>query len=435
MTFKELSCLLEYSEEVFQHFYDELLSNKVFAKHFDDEAQVQALLEKQKSNFQDALTEPEAALFQRYYHVGVVHYEHNIAYEVFLSGTRVLRDAFQRAIDEHLGDSNIALLNTTFFESISEAMAKGYLDNYLKNERADLSKILHLTKSATFGTEKKLLIKHYQWMLDLLTAVDEKKFGALDELVRSQEGGGDTLYAYIEEHMDEIGPMFGHEELERIRFRILANTENIFFYIKRKLYSEALSLIINILEIYKLTLLLDNVISNILVRKAESVINEKAKLAEIDPLTNVMNRRKFEDLLEKLLDRSQRTALGLTITIMDIDNFKQVNDKYGHQMGDQVLIDVTRLISKLIRKNDHLVRYGGEEFVIISSESDLEGVATMAEKIRRGVEAHTFPEVGKVTLSLGLAQLMENDDPHRLFQRADEKLYQAKAGGKNRVCY
>ncbi|MGD8784661.1 MAG: GGDEF domain-containing protein [Thioalkalispiraceae bacterium] len=433
--FKKLNCLVDYCDEVFQHFYRELLSNKVFFKYFANEEQVKTLLAKQQENFLATLQESREDLIKRYYHVGKVHYQHDIPYEVFLSGTNLLRDKFNETIDSRFGKTELSLLNEALFDFIAEAMAKGYMDIFIENEKADLEKILQMTRNVTFGTEKRLLVKHYHWMLDLLTAIDERDYSAIDDLVLQQNGEADTLYSYITEHLTDIEQTIQAEEIERIRFRIVANTENIFFYLRREAYSEVLSLIINILEIYKLTLVLDNVISNIIVKKAESVINEKVKLSETDPLTNIMNRRKFEELLDSLLLRAQRAALPLTIMILDIDDFKQINDQFGHQSGDLVLVEMAELLSKSIRKDDHLLRYGGEEFVIISADSDLDGVRQMAEKIRKDVQQHKFNGIGEITVSIGLAELNKSDDSTSFFSRADQKLYEAKASGKNCLAY
>ena len=433
--FEKLTRLIDYTDEVFEQFYRELLSNKVFAKHFSGDDQVKLLLEKQKQNFIATLHNSEQDLTNRYYRIGVVHFEHDIPYEVFLNGIRILHDVFSKTIQEKTGDINLVLLNDALFRIISEAMAKGYLDVFIRNEITDVEKILVMTRNATFGDERKLLVKHYSWVLSLLTAVDRKDFSALGNLLQEQSMDSDTLYAYIEKHLEDIDYRIRLEEIERVRFRILANTESIFFYLQREAYSEALALIIHILEIYKLTLVLDNVISNIIVKKAESEITVSKKLSELDPLTNVMNRRKFEDLLEKLLLRAQRTVIPMTLMVLDIDNFKGVNDKYGHQAGDRVLVEISYLISSLIRKSDYLVRYGGEEFVIISADSALDGMTQLAEKIRREVESHDFNGIGPITVSMGLAEVMEDDDPQTFFQRADNQLYKAKAMGKNTVCY
>jgi diguanylate cyclase (GGDEF)-like protein len=127
--------------------------------------------------------------------------------------------------------------------------------------------------------------------------------------------------------------------------------------------------------------------------------------------------------------------MPLTLMILDIDNFKHINDKHGHQTGDKVLIELARLLGSSIRQHDHLLRYGGEEFVIISADSNLDGVRHMADKIRQDVASQVFGEVGRVTISIGLAELQEQDDKHSFFKRADTKLYEAKANGKNCVCY
>lgn len=434
LPFEKLACLIEYCDEVFEQFYQELLSNKVFAKHFSSHDQVKVLLEKQKSNFISTLHESQQDLTNRYCRIGVVHYEHDIPYEVFLNGTRLLHDIFSKTIQKNIGDLNLILLNDALFHFISEAMAKGYLAVFIRNEITDLEKILAMTRSATFGDERKLLVKHYNWVVSLLTAVEKKDFSALENLLQEQNLETDTLYTYIEEHLGDIDYRIKLDEIEHVRFRIVANTENIFFYLQREAYSEALALIIHILEIYKLTLVLDNVISNIVVKKAESEITVSKQLSERDPLTNVMNRRKFEELLEKLVTRAHRTAIPMTLIVLDIDNFKSVNDKHGHQAGDKVLVEIAYILNHLIRKNDYLVRYGGEEFVIISADSTLDGMTQLAEKIRQEVETHDFNGIDPITVSMGLAEVTEEDNPQSLFKRADEQLYKAKAKGKNTIC-
>jgi len=432
--FEKLSKLVEYSDKAFEHFYEVLLSNKVFAKHFTGDDQIRSLLKKQKQNFIATLHETEQEVINRYYHIGIVHYEHDIPYEVFLNGTRIQHDVFSQIIQQEIGELDLILLNDRLFQIISEAMAKGYLEVFIRDEITNLEKILAMTRNATFGDERKLLVKHYSWVLSLMKSVAQRDFSALECLLREQSASHDNLYTYIARHLEDIDYQFRPEEIQRIRFRIVANTENIFFYLQREVYSEALALIIHILEIYKLTLMLDNVISNIVVRLAESEITETKHLSELDPLTNVMNRRTFAELLEKLLMRAHRTSMPLTLIVLDIDNFKAVNDKYGHQAGDKVLVNISHLITRLIRKSDYLIRYGGEEFVIISGDSSINGMLQLAEKIRKEVENHDFGYKRQITVSMGLAEAKEDDDTQTFFERADKQLYRAKARGKNTVC-
>lgn len=433
LPYEKLTLLTGYTDRAFELFYQELLSNKVFAKHFSSDEQVKILLEKQKLNFIATLHDSEQDLVNRYYRVGVVHFEHDIPCEVLLNGARILHDIFNAAIQEKTDDINLVLLNDALFRNITESLAKGYLDVFIRNEITDLKKILVMTRNATFGDERKLLVRHYSWVLSLLKAIERKDYSALGNLLQEQNKEKGTLYGYIVKHLSDIDNRIRFEEIERVRFRIVSNTECIFFYLQRGAYPEALALIIHILEIYKLTLVLDNIISNIVVKKAESEITVTRQLSELDPLTNVMNRRKFEDLLEKLVLRASRTSLPMTLIVLDIDNFKEVNDKYGHQAGDRVLIEIAHLISSLIRKSDYLVRYGGEEFVIISADSGLEGMMQLAEKIRTEVESYDFNDIGPITVSMGLAELSDEDDTNTFFQRADKNLYKAKALGKNKI--
>ncbi len=433
--FKKLICLVEYADEIFRRFYDELLSNKVFSKYFNSDKQVRKLLLRQKQNLIETLHESRKDLLRRYYQVGVVHYQHDIPYEVFLSGTTILRNIINDIIAEKIGDIRLILLNEDLFDFVSDAMAKGYMDVYIRKEKNDLQKIITMTKNATFGAERDFLIEHYKWMMDLLTAIEQKDYQAQNNLVERQRMGENTVYSYIKDHLGDIEQPVNFDEIEQIRFRLVANTENIFFYLKREAYYEVLSLIINILEIYKLTLVLDNIMSNIIVKQAQSVISEKVRLSETDPLTNAMNRRKFEELLSNLLVSAQQSSVPLGIIVLDIDDFKQINDSYGHQTGDRVLVELVHLIRCIIRKNDRLVRYGGEEFVVICANTELEGVQHLAEKIRADVESNRFREIGQVTVSLGVAGLNEKDDTDSLFKRADQRLYEAKAEGKNCVCF
>ncbi len=156
-------------------------------------------------------------------------------------------------------------------------------------------------------------------------------------------------------------------------------------------------------------------------------------LAETDPLTGLYNKGKFNEVLQKEIERAKRYKRPLSIIVFDIDHFKKINDTYGHKIGDDVLKSLAKIIKSSVRKTDFAARWGGEEFVILLPETDLEGARKVAEKLREKVEKHKFPGVGKVTISLGVAQLKDNEDPNDFIVRADMALYKAKEGGRNRV--
>ncbi len=167
--------------------------------------------------------------------------------------------------------------------------------------------------------------------------------------------------------------------------------------------------------------------------------DEIYRMTTVDGLTQVFNRRYFEDAIERELSRSRRYTRPLSLVMIDIDHFKKINDGFGHLAGDAVLKEVAGTVKTRTRREDVLARYGGEEFALLLPEIDLKGAALLAEKLRKLVEKHTFTfdgEVIPVTLSAGVATVhKKNEDPHELIGRADEKLYEAKGAGRNRIAH
>ncbi len=168
-------------------------------------------------------------------------------------------------------------------------------------------------------------------------------------------------------------------------------------------------------------------------KELEAKNRELEQIALLDRLTGLFNRRKLDEVLEAEIARSQRYGNALGIIILDIDHFKNVNDTFGHQVGDQVLQLFAGQLSKSVRKVDVLGRWGGEEFLIICPETSRNGLLNLAEMLRRKVQEEAVPEVGPQTASFGLALFEENDTVAALVNKADKALYQAKENGRNRV--
>lgn len=161
-----------------------------------------------------------------------------------------------------------------------------------------------------------------------------------------------------------------------------------------------------------------------------------------DPLTGVFNRRLLDRRLNEEIARARRYGLPLSILLIDIDHFKQINDSHGHQAGDRVLIAMGKLIAKGLRDSDVVVRYGGEEFLIIAPHTPLVGAVELAERIRKRVASHDFalasppatPSPLGVTVSLGIGSLGDGvASADELIEAADANLYRAKRAGRNRV--
>ena len=165
-------------------------------------------------------------------------------------------------------------------------------------------------------------------------------------------------------------------------------------------------------------------------------ITDKKKVEELsitDRLTGLFNRMKLEEVFAYELERSHRYATPLSVIILDIDHFKNVNDTYGHQMGDKVLQEIADILENGKRLSDTVGRWGGEEFLFILPETELDGARSRAEILRTAIEAHPFPDIGHKTASFGIAQYHREDTITSLLERADKALYRAKQHGRNRV--
>lgn len=181
------------------------------------------------------------------------------------------------------------------------------------------------------------------------------------------------------------------------------------------------------------------------IQRAQVVENARAdnarleRLAQTDPLTQLLNRRAFTERLQQEMERALRYDASLALLLVDLDHFKAVNDTHGHLVGDDALRDLARLLLETVRTADVVARYGGEEFLVLLPETDDAGAEGFAERIRQAVEAHRFDSGGatlRLTASLGVA-LFPAPRVHTaedLFVRADAALYRAKADGRNRVC-
>lgn len=152
-----------------------------------------------------------------------------------------------------------------------------------------------------------------------------------------------------------------------------------------------------------------------------------------DTLTGLYNRLKLDEDIAYAIKRTKRLKSVFSIILLDIDNFKQVNDTFGHLVGDGVLKAVSSLLKEAVRDSDMIGRWGGEEFLIICFDTDLEGCKNLAEKLRKQIEKTYFPEVGLLTSSFGVAEHRQGENADVVIARVDKALYRAKAKGRNRV--
>lgn len=156
-------------------------------------------------------------------------------------------------------------------------------------------------------------------------------------------------------------------------------------------------------------------------------------VAEKDELTQIYNRVKFNKAMSLALREAEVYQEDFTITLFDIDYFKQVNDKYGHNAGDRVLVQLSLLVKSQLRDKDIFARWGGEEFIILSQASTQNEAFIVANRLRESIEAFPFDDIESLTCSFGVSQYRDNDTASTLLARADEALYKAKENGRNNV--
>lgn len=187
---------------------------------------------------------------------------------------------------------------------------------------------------------------------------------------------------------------------------------------------------------YGLGLLLVAVIGTSLfwARRLRALNRQLELMAQTDSLTRLPNRHGLNVTLEKDLQRALRYHHPLAVIMIDIDHFKHVNDRYGHLVGDKVLIQFGELLKMHLREADSICRWGGEEFLILCFDTDLDHSRQLAERLLDGIRQHRFPCQEHITASAGLATLVPGDTVDTLVQRADDALYQAKHNGRDQAC-
>lgn len=161
---------------------------------------------------------------------------------------------------------------------------------------------------------------------------------------------------------------------------------------------------------------------------------ELAQQAASDSLTGLWNRAHFDRMLDSELDRSRRYRQPVALILFDVDHFKRINDLHGHQAGDAVLRELALVAHSALRAPDALFRWGGEEFVILAPSTGHRGAQRLAQSLCLRVADATFPAIGKLTVSAGVAEHLDAESGNDWFQRADAMLYRAKSEGRNRIC-
>ena len=208
--------------------------------------------------------------------------------------------------------------------------------------------------------------------------------------------------------------------------------------LNKELQSLLTKIIIGIILIIIILVYIFRVIINKTYNKVIEKLNKKidriTELSETDIMLGINNRTKFMNELENELYRSQRYNKKLSMIMFDVDNFKEINDEYGHYVGDEVLFNITELVNEIIRESDIFARYGGDEFIILLPETNVKEAANLAKRLKEKIEVNNFNSVDEaITCSFGVTEYINKENIDDFIKRVDDALYVAKNLGRNRV--
>ena len=376
----------------------------------------------------------------------VLELDNNNKVETFLDGQAVL-DALHRSYDLYIMDVNVPNINgldllrvihdknnlakviiissNADLNTLQEAYALGCVD-YIR-------KPFHLDELRIKIDKLKIPRKHLSSSLKLKNDTDtltKKERDLLNLLLENQETV--VTYALIEEHVYQDHTM----SMDALRALV------------RRLRSKlADDIIKNILDegyaVSDVAVFLNGNLEQNAKQRIQELENENselklekealAKLSTTDLLTGLYNRVKIEETFLYEQKQSIRHDDSLSIILMDLDHFKSVNDLYGHNIGDVFLKEIAKLLRELFRSTDVIARWGGEEFLIVLPKTDLNTAQELALRLRDRIQDAEFTDIGKRTVSCGVAELLPNEPLASIVQRADLALYLAKDNGRNRV--
>lgn len=303
----------------------------------------------------------------------------------------------------------------------------------------DTSEINTINKHEHFHNKVTKGKMHYDFFQDEVSYLDTKKVSKdiaeiyIPIIEKDQFEGAIEIFYDITEHRENF-------------FKIINKIENTYFIISIiflnlvfiTIYYQSIGSLEKKKQEEKIKSLNKSLTKKVKLRtqELEEKNKELTRLAHYDFLTGIYNRSCFFSLASKYLDTVRRHKLPLHIISLDLDNFKKVNDTYGHAAGDKVLIEFTKIVSSHMRKSDLFGRIGGEEFIICIQNNKLDGVKILTEKIRSEFEAKKI-EINNnqvsATVSIGIAQMKSNDTLQELIEKSDKALYKAKEEGRNQT--
>ncbi len=356
--------------------------------------------------------------------LGKLHFDLGISYVDFL-------DAFDKIeyyintilIQENKLNYYFFRKNTEIFKKSKDYASLGYLEKYIQHDKRTLQLLYEKEKETEIV--KNFIISHILWLLSILNSLESLK--QINFISKRQ-----CEFSWFLKSKEVIA-VLSKKDLNLIEYMhniVHDNAEDIYIQLKNREYSKLLNSYISFI---RNSLALLNLLASL-------AIQENVWKIKIDPLTGLFNRRTMDEILEHNLRIAQIAEEPFTVAMIDIDNFKLVNDMYGHIVGDCVLKQVASLIKSNLRKSDFIFRYGGEEFLVFLPATKLEDAVNVMVKVRKNIEKTVFTCDNyhiKLTVSIGVESTIPDERTiiTDIIRKADEKLYEAKRTGKNKIIF
>jgi diguanylate cyclase (GGDEF)-like protein len=310
---------------------------------------------------------------------------------------------------------------TTLARSVNSMTQKAHdAKKRLEFNEKYLQTVLDAQKNIVIVRSRGRMEKANQAFYDFMNVKDINEFRSnhrcISEFFTQGENG-----EYLTEEMDGISwvSYIMIHPLKSHKVKIVINEKDVIFEVNAK--------VTEVEDNYKVVVTFNNI------SELEEQRRAFEKASSTDALTHIANRFKFDTILEQQIEMSKRYNHSFCLILFDIDDFKKVNDIYGHQAGDNILIELSSLVKSSMRKSDTFARWGGEEFAIILPQSRIKTAVKIAEKLCLKIAYHTFEDDLKITCSFGVHEYKKTYDMEALLKYTDEKLYIAKNRGKDQV--
>lgn len=423
--FKHLNVLLQHTDKAFQRFYDTMLNEPRMKFFFSSQEQINSLIRKQQEHFENSLSMGRDQLKKSYIWLGKLHYDLRIPYVDFMKGTEILEEYFllqTQGLEPASGLLNEILL---YFKIMKSFTAKGYLHRMLRDDKRDLDEFFEqINQSDESYLPKDVIFKKLYWLRELLEIIEsnhEVSFMDPDEFFQDWKS-----------QLQFIAPD-KRAFFEGIEKRIVLNTRNLFYFLQKEEYLEILPLYTSLLSVYKLVLMMNSAIT---IEYAHKALEDM----RVDGLTQLYRRELFEELMKKEIALLQRDeSYHFSLVLMDLDDFKGINDNFGHYSGDKVLEKLGELIRANIRASDLAFRLGGDEFAIVLKHAKQKQASVVCEKIQKELRQTFFVFNDQTTFSASLSIGIRGCDSSNasdfsaVYQNTDNTLFEAKRLGKNQI--